>query len=218
MLQYRETARIFFRGADNSTKKRVREKEKRLKQEIHQKLPADAEWRNGKTMTLRYPGRSGKKLTTPQTKWSDQHDTPYFCVSYRDRGLNTWGNWDLDKWFDLVDIVQQETGVDNFEVLGRPDEIEKFGGEPPEDKGNNLKRSIDLLNHCEFSITPESGSGFLSTACGAKTVTFGHENLRDRYVDELNYLKTPIRYVGSPNRTFEPETIVSALVGFLETT
>jgi len=203
---YRETARIFFRGADRKTKKRVKQKQKKLDESIADRLPKNAEIKNAKEMTLRYRGRSQEILKTSDNRWSDSIDQPYFCVSYRDRSLNTWGNWDLDKWYNLIDQTIDVTGIEDWVVLGTPEEIEKFGGESTELK-DNLNRSIDLLNHCEFSITPESGSGFLSTMCGAITYTFGHENHRNRYKRKWNHTGTKLYYIGSRNRKFSPTDI-----------
>lgn len=215
---WRETTRIFFRGASNGRKKEVRRLQEKMRDEIKEELEKFPSyvWRSGKYACFKMGSKSAKKLSTPITKWSGSTELPYFCVSYRHRGLNTWGNWSLENWSKLVSMVQEGTGVTNYRVMGRIKEIKEFGGEPPKNPSDNLVRSIDLLNHCEFSVTPESGSGFLSTACGARTIVFGKEDLRVRYTKRLNPLGTPICYVGSKHREFTPEMIYSEAKSFLQ--
>lgn len=211
---YRETARVYLRGADKETEERIGRKKEKLKEDIRSRIPQGTTWKDGKEMTMQYLGRSAKELSVDTTEWSEAAEHPYFCISYRNRQLNDWGNWERGKWSELIQRTQSLTDVKSYVVLGRPEEIEKFGGNPP-DPEDNLRRSIDLLSHCEFSITPESGSGFLSTACGAPTITFGHENHRRRYKHDWNLLGTPVKYVGSPDRIFTPERIAKAVEEFV---
>lgn len=212
---YRETARIWFKGANSETKSRVKQKQKQLKQEVSERLSEydNVEWKNGKEMSLRYKQRSGKKLDPVDTSWSDRLEKPYLCISYRNRGINDKGNWSIQNWCEVGETVCKQLNFKAWVVLGTPDEIEEFT-DVVVDQEDNLARSIDLLSNCDLSITPESGSGFLSTLCGAPTVIFGHSRLENRYTKEENFTNAPTKFIGNVKRKFSPNQIINESVRF----
>jgi ADP-heptose:LPS heptosyltransferase len=205
---YRETARVWFFRAEGKVKRRVRQKQRDLNQLIEDELnemDPNHVWKKPKW--IKDPRH--RKLTVKDDRWSREMEKPYFCVSYRHRTINSWGNWSKDRWWKLIDMVRDEFGIKNVAILGRPEEIDDLSGEPFEiDPELNLTRSIDLMCNCEFSITPESGSGFLSLLCEAPTVIFGHPKLKNRYLGRGNPLDTKAVWVGHEKRKFIPEDVI----------
>jgi len=153
------------------------------------------------------------RLRAPEARWSDAVSRPYCCLIVRGRSWCANKNWPPASWRELA--ARMDALGYGHAVLGSRGEVAALDSETRIAADEGLARSVDLLAHAHFAVAGESGGAILALLCGTRTVVFGRADYRERITEDWNPLKTPVRYVETPDFTVTPEEVACAACEFM---